>query len=530
MQPKNKNKHIAKLKFLKIGDQPKDSDHESVEMDDVSIQRQIDSMVTHDNIMPVSPESEGRDSTFIKTANFQQSKKFEKPVSNHQEKVASFQKEFTAPSFLQRVFSNKTENKQTPEVEVMSEQEIKMLPFSQYKADSNPNSFSSIFNKDHQEVFGIQRVFRKSIIFLILHLLSFGLLAFVGLNVFTLPLVFSVLIAISYVVITNIFYIIVADRSYVWLSLVGQAVLILITHAFVGLSFGRVTLVFTILVSLFTYFAYSELEKVQLSSRLFSISHITTESIRILITVIILVLSLGVFNKALSQGSENYVSEAFLDKSFILKNVVVGRYKTLSLNRYIMKGRFYIDGASVKSDLVKPSTGATFVFADFLTQNYRPSEAVLTEEKKNEILSGCDKKTVKNCDTLLVQERQVNLENWRKEAYSSLPYTIDTELTPARFELISKEYYINEVKKLNSDNANQAGSDITDTLSKYLIVPRSYIIPAFVALVLFILLTIIKPLLQLIVFWFTFVIWNILVWAGFAKINIEKVEAEIVSI
>jgi hypothetical protein len=530
MHQKNKNKHIAKLKFLKIGDQPKDYASDGVDIDDQSMQRQVDSMVTHDNIMPTSPDSDSGINIQSKASNFQQFKKFEKPVSSNQEKVTPFQKEFTMPSFLQKVFSTKTDDKKSVDVEVLSEQEVKMLPFSQYKPEANPNSFSSIFNKDHQEVFGIQRVFRKSIIFLILHLLSFGLLSFVGLNVFTLPILVSLIVAIGYVVITNIFYIIVADRSYVWLSLLGQAVLLLITHAFVGLSFGRVTLVFTILITLFTYFAYSELEKIQLSSRLFSISHITTESIRILITVIILVLSLGVFNKALSQGSENFINEAFLEKPFVLKNIVVGRYKTLSLNRYIMKGKFYIESNAVKSDLVKPASGATFVFADFLTQNYRPSELLLTEERKDEILNSCDKKVVKNCDSLLVQERQLNLENWRKEAYANLPYTLDTELTPARFELVSKEFYINEIKKLNSDNANQAGSDITDTLSKYLIVPRSYIIPAFVALVLFILLTLVKAILQLIIFWFTFIVWKILVWVGFAKINIEKVEAEIVSI
>ncbi|MEM1312860.1 MAG: hypothetical protein AAGF07_05365 [Patescibacteria group bacterium] len=282
---------------------------------------------------------------------------------------------------------------------------------------------------------------------------------------------------------------------------------------------------------MFTYYAYSELEKVQLSSRLFSISHITTESIRILITVVILVLSLGVFNKSLSQGSADYISEAFLDKPVILDNLVLGRYKNFSLNRYLMKGRFYLDSGKLRSDLVRPANKTTFVFSEFLTLNYRSSEIVLSEERQEQILADCDTTAVENCASLVDAEKQSNLDAWRKEAYGNLPFTLDTELTPTRFKAVTKQFYINEIEKFNSDSSNQSGSDITETLSRYLIVPRTYIVPAFLALILFILLTfIVKPILQLVSFWFTFLVWKILVWFGFAKINIERVEAEIVSI
>ena len=537
MHQKNKhNKHIAKLKYLKIGEMPKnqyiEDDHIDVQVPDRNYPPLEEST---DNVVAVDKQTQNTSNT----VSFEPNSFFNKNNQDVQLKTSGNQADNSdnsspMPSFLQKVFGSKDETVSTSAA-VESPKDLKMLPFSGAKTEVNPNSFSSIFNQDHQEIFGIQRVFKKSILFLILHLLSFGLLTFTSLNLFTLPLLWTVIVGIAYIVITNIFYIIVADRSYVWLSLTGQVVLLLITHAFVGLSFDKVTLVFALLITLFTYFAYGELEKVQLSSRLFSIAHITSESIRILLTVLILILSLGVFNKALSEGSENFVSEAFLSKPLILNNIVIGRYKNLSLNRYLMQGKFYVENNTVKSDSIRPATGTqSLTFADFLASNYRSSKdgTVVTEERSAQILGGCDKKTVKNCNTLVQKEKQDNLEVWRKEAYGNLPYTLETELTPLRFNEISKQYYVNEVKKLSSDSSANAAdkTDITDTLSKYVLVPRSYIFPAFIALLLFLALTLIKFLLRIFVFWATWISWKILVLTGFAKIEIEKVEAEIVSI
>jgi hypothetical protein len=509
MHQKDKNnKHIAKLKYLKIGETPKSQYLEDDNINEVEVSVEQN----HNSFFNKSPENVQLENPINQTNN----------NSN----------EPAVPGFLQKVFSSKDEpvDQTNLNIALQNPKDLKMLPFSQPKVEVNPNSFSSIFNKDHQEVFGVQRVFKKSVLFLVLHLLSFGLLAFTALNLFTLPIWWSIIIAMAYVVITNIFYIIVADRSYVWLSLTGQVILLLITQAFVGLSFDRVTLVFALLVTLFTYFAYGELEKVQLSSRLFSISHITSESIRILLTVVILVLCLGVFNKALSEGSENFISEAFLNKPFVVNDILIGKYKNLSLNRFVMQGRFYVDNNTVTSDSVSPSSGTNYTFADFLTANYRPGQDAMSADRKTQILNTCDKKTVKDCNTLVIQEKQTNLEGWRQEAYSNLPYTLDTVLTPAKFTEITKQFYVNEVKSLDASNTNSGSSDITDTLSKYLIVPRNYILPAFTALILFLLLTLIKFLLRLVTFWATYISWNILVLTGFAKIEIEKVEAEIVSI
>ncbi|MEM1312808.1 MAG: hypothetical protein AAGF07_05095, partial [Patescibacteria group bacterium] len=223
MHQNSKNKHIAKLKFLKIGDQSSASSSQASQTNSIeneskkkSIQSEIDSMVTHDE-SSVDKNNQDKSQVKGKSGFLDKFKKIKDPIQNKLDKSVSSVSEVKMPSFLQNIFPSKgVEENNSIEEEVIPEDDLKLLPFASSQQETNPNSISSIFNKDHQEVFGIQRVFRKSIIFLVLHLLSFSVLGFIGLNIFTLPILLTFLVSISYIVFTNIFYIIVADRSYVW--------------------------------------------------------------------------------------------------------------------------------------------------------------------------------------------------------------------------------------------------------------------------------------------------------------------------
>jgi len=524
MNPKNKSKHISKLKYVKIGDIPKKSNIESNDFkDSLVIEAQDDSYETHQ-------ESEKSDKV-EDSSNFVFQKKFQDKAEVTEPKANKF-----LPSFLHKILPSKKESKPENLETALPSSNLKLLPFSPSTEDSqqNPNSFSSIFNREHEEVYGIQRVFRKSSMFLIFQLVSFALLSFSSSSFFTLPLIWTIFVGIAYIVITNLFFIVVADRSYVWISLLGHAIITLITQAFVGLSFDRITLIFILLIVIFVYFAYAELEKVQLSSRLFSIAHITTEATRVMTTVLILVFCLGIFNKAVYQGNETFIKEAFLDKPLIMDNLIIGRYANASLNRALMKGRFSLENGVVKTNVARGSNTikVNALFSDFLTQNYRPGDTLLSEVERTDFLANCNSKTgTKVCDTQIEEEKSKRLEAWRIEAYGNLPYTLNTELTAPVFKEVTKQFYIDQIRAFNSNKDNRdSSSDLINSISGLLIIQRSYILPALIVLMIFLILSLLKPVLNWLVFIATLGAWNLLKLTGFTKIEVENVEAEIVSI
>ncbi len=517
---------ISKLQYLKMGN-GNDNDTNNSKTSSSSFNNKSSDRVAYS---VKSTESSSTQSS--NQLNPHSNKKIEYSSSPHESESG-----FNVPGFLRKAFvQDKDQSQDIAEKTIQPAVENgdqKFLPYTpEYNFGQEPvNNFSSVFNNDHQKVFGIQRVFKKSITFLILHFISFFLLVIASINLFNLNILLSLFVSVLYIAITNIFYIVVADKNYVYLNILAQGIILLIVHAFLGLSFDKITLLFTLISLILLYFAYNELEKIQLGSRLFSIAHITSESTRIISTVVILILCLGVFNKAIFVSPENFVLNSFLDKPLVLNDLVIGKYKNLSLNRFLMKGKFYTEAGVVKSDTVKPDKNRTnLLFSDFLTYNYKPQEEIVTQERQDELYANCDKKVVKNCDTLIDAEREKNLDAWRKEGYSNLPYTLNTELTPTRFQEITKQYYVNEIKRFSESNKKSEANDVVDNLSKWLIMPKTYILPAVIAVVLFILLSIIKPILQWLAYLAALLIWRILKWVGFARIDVEQVEAEIVSI
>jgi hypothetical protein len=412
------------------------------------------------------------------------------------------------PKFLEKINSSADSNESVSESRSLA----LASDFSRVQSrpnTPNPNSFSSIFNKDHEEISGIQRVFKKSISFLILSLFCFGGVTLAGVNLFSWSPWVTVFFALLFVPITNIFFIIVADRSYVWLALAGQLIILLLVNSFLGLGFDLITILFSLLIIFMTYLAYGELEKVQLGSRLFSISHITSESARILSTVLVLTICLGVFNSVISRGMENYFTENFLDNPFYYNNLIVGKIPQLSLNRLVV-GNF--------QEFNKENSQATF--RDFLVSNYRQGKSVITPAEQNEIINNCTETLgIDKCGNAVTIERDRRLDEFRKEAYPKLSFGLDQVLTKDKYEQVLRQHYLYVIKNFGS-NKN----------SNFLLIPPSYVLPALLTLILYLILTIIKPLFNWIVFVLTWLIWQILRVSGFAKIEVEAVEAEIVSI
>jgi hypothetical protein len=404
--------------------------------------------------------------------------------------------------------------------------------------DFNPNFLSSIFNQDKQEAGGIARVFRKSMIFLVAQLIAF--LAFITSSFFFFENpVLTIFFLVLSTAITSIFFIIVADRSYVWLVLLGQSLLLIIANSFLGLAFSPVTLVATLVSTLFYFLAYSELEKVQLSSRLFSISHITSESTRIILTATTLLLALGVFNSILWQGQRNgkdegskpFLGSVIFDNKLIVDNLFIGRTGTFSINQFLVGGDFFVETSGDKIMYQsKNKTGNKEIqatFGDFLENNYEFNDVLTIKEEQDFRATNCTDigSTSEACNLRLEQEIDKKVEQWRLKAYPDLPYSIKTPLTLSNYREINKAFYLNKIAELETEKVDSGFID-----ESLIIVPRKTIIPALVSLMLAVILFLTRFIFSWIVFIANWIIWRILLVSGFVQIDVETVEAEIISI
>jgi hypothetical protein len=416
------------------------------------------------------------------------------------------------------------------------------------------NSIGSIFSKDHEEVNGLRRVFKKSIVFLSLHIIFFLGLTLAGLNFFNINILFSLLALISYVAITNIFFIVVADRSYVFIGLLIEFILLILVNTIFGLAglgFHPITLAFTAIILLFTYLAYAELEKIQLSSRLFSISHITSESTRILLTIALLITSLGIFNSIKAEGSGDFVervifNSSFLGENFLMDTFILDASSRLTLNGYLMDGGFapgsttelpsstfsLADGAPIIYFDSTTLTSRNATFRDFLIENY-DNETLISEKDERQIRTNCPGSfDSQECDEAVVLRENEILEGFRADAYTNLEarglnLEFDSELNVQQFRELTKQHYQNRISDLESVEENQENSIIPTEL---LIVPIDSIIPAFVAVGVYIVLFLLKFLFSWASFILASITWSLLKLAGVVQIDIETVESEIVTI
>lgn len=373
-------------------------------------------------------------------------------------------------------------------------------------------SFSSVFNSDQSQTKGVKRVFQKSIFAMIFNLCAFGLLAFSGVSLFSIPVWLVAIFAISYVVSSHIFFIIVADRSYVWLSLVGSLILLLLVYGFIGQSFNPISLIFTFLTGLLIYLAYTELEKSQLSSRLFSVGQVTTEANRILATVTFLVLTLGLFNHLTSSGFDNFFRKEVLNNEYIFRSLILGDSDSrgFGLNRFVVNGSTkYGEG------------NTTATLANFLVDNYKDSKPVITEAEQNQIIQTCQIASIgAECGNAALEERNKRLDAWRKERYPTFNYPLSTIIDGPKYTELTKLYYSNIIRDFSQG----------DSSNSFVIIPRSQILPALVCILFFIILTFLRPIFAYLTYLFTLLMWQFLKTIGVVRIDVETVEAEIVSI
>jgi hypothetical protein len=542
---KNNKKDIAKLKYVKLnGANNLNKIGEEVSSKSNANQDKIEeinmSKPTYKKFEDEAPNKSEINSSKIKKAisvdNMKAAKEEEKDTVS---KIGSIN--FKLPKFLADRENQKKqiESLKNPETETSFGGN---LPFTQENFGNNPNSFTTIFKKDNDKINGFQRVFRKSVLFLILQLLSFFAISFVmitglGLNfasttgiILSMSIIFGLIIA--YAAVTSIFYIIVADRSYIWVSLCLQSLILIGIYALLGLGiFSPVTILFAFLIFILSYFAYLEIEKIQISTRFFSIGYVTSEALKILSTVAILTICLGIFNVVTIQSPKAFISKNLINNDGIYSSVVLGNsfpFNVISLNKIALNGDKYV----INNDGVVEAAGKTVDFRSFLLKNIKQS-ALLTEAEKKEIRTGCDTITEKECSTKLFIEQDKKLKTAIKaenSSYSSLSFGLDEVLDKKNFKDVLRAFYSDKVDDLNNQSATINEISYLRPFKQYIDPILPNIIQAAVAIAVFIILSFFKFLMNIltsILIWF---IWKIMLITGFAKIDVELVESEIVSI
>lgn len=417
-----------------------------------------------------------------------------------------------------------TEDTQEP-IKLLTSSEQPVHSSARNRQTTNLNSFSSIFNRDSASIAGVRRVFKKSLTMMVLSFLSFALLSFISLRLLSINLIWVVVLQVAFVTITNIFYIIVADRSYVLIGLGLQALIFLTAHSFLGQGFSVFTLAVLGVVILLIYLGYSEVEKTQLSSRLFSINHITAESVRMLNTASTLVLAIGMFNNILAVGSENFLRDQVFENQFLTDYIIIGDVLP-GLNRIFLDNVEQFKNADQTIKLAKlqeEDPESNLNFYTFLYHNYglKGEGAILSDREASDLRLDSTVNFKQEVERI-TRERA---EGFRQEVYKRLPYNLDTILTREKFKKVVEETYVYLVNKFEAGSNNS----LSEILSIPMI-PRNYILPGGLAIVVFTLSLAANYVLRYVISVVTGLVWFVLRKLDFARIDIENVEAEVVTI
>ena len=409
------------------------------------------------------------------------------------------------PSFLNRGFRQnqaKSEN--------LSQITSQNSKISQAPVNESHNSLTSIFTRDKDEIDNIKRVFRKSIVFLTVSLLSFGLSSLASSNFTLQSLLALVFTSFGFIALTNIFFIIVAHRTYVWLFLLGQFLILAITQFPYSTSLS--TLIVGLLTVMLTYLAYLDLEKVQLGSRLFSIPYIVGESTKILTTAIILIITLSAFNQIEAKGVDKFIGDSVLSIPIVLERAAIPLYQSN-----------YLKSANLDLSQDSQTTVKALICAERKLNCTPTNRTVLSVEEYAKIQNECKTNGTgeSGCEAIVEAAQTVVLNNYLNQDLPNLGLTLDSKLGGNNYQLALRQLIQNKIQ-------NFADPARLSFLPDY--IPAKAVVPFTVSLVIFILLSIFKFIFVWIGYIVTWILWKLLQITGFVRLDIEMVEAEIVGI
>jgi hypothetical protein len=204
-------------------------------------------------------------------------------------------------------------------------------------------------------------------------------------------------------------------------------------------------------------------------------------------------------------------------------------FNKANLNSLILTGKY-----TISENEEALLDGKTLTYRDFILKNYKSTDLGITEKEITETQQKecTDKITAKECQDKIKPLTDIKIKKYLSASvnYSQINLDLGDTLTTKTFKQILKSYYSDRI-----DSVTTQQNSIKDIvfLRGYtsLIEPiLPNIVQAIFSLTIFISLFIIKFLIHILTSVLVWLIWKFLLITGFAKIDIELVESEIVSI
>ena len=385
-----------------------------------------------------------------------------------------------------------------------------------YYQSANVKNIGNTLNKTFVDDKITKRVAVKCNIFLLISNLLFAGIVLSSLFIVDLNPLILFGVSLAYIAFTTIFYIITPLRKFVYYHL------IFIVFAFVALAiampflfekFSLIPIAAAIIACIIGLVAFKEVERSQLSSRLFFINEVSKSSVRVLEAFVIFSIVSVFLTSVMTMGAGNFVSKKIIGNDQIVNNIVLNNNATLS-NAFSNLGMLTFD--------------------DFVA-GYQNNEDELTY---GNLISYYTQENGYKIDTESVESTRESLTEYAQERHGKLLFGLDRELT--------KEVFVEAVKaetKYNIDNFGENNNSINgdstlDFIEQYSFVPNKFVVPAMLTLALLILLMVAKTAVN-IIGWITIsllglsfrsILWRLLKLTKVARIDIEEVESEVVSI
>jgi hypothetical protein len=230
-------------------------------------------------------------------------------------------------------------------------------------------------------------------------------------------------------------------------------------------------------------------------------------------------------------GSGNFLRREVFQNEFLVQNLIIGDTFP-GLNRIFLKGTTRFDNVDqlVQRGVWKPVDPESNVrLFNFIVLNYDSfsSEPIISPEEEADLKflpeSQADKKRQ---EIYRARAEEVN-----QTVFANLGYTLDDVLTSDKFKNVVRETYVYRVNRFE-----KASNSLLNSLSESIgnislnILPRQYIFPGIFALLVLFVSFALNYVLKFVIKITNAIAWFFLIKTDFARIDVEQVEAEIVTI
>jgi hypothetical protein len=342
-----------------------------------------------------------------------------------------------------------------------------------------------------------------------------------------------------YTVTSLLLFIVLSDKKILWLSLVLQMIIAILYSVFLGQGSSFVVIFGSLFNLFFGYVGYLDLEKHQLSSRIFTLGGIARDTNKTLTIISIITLTIILYSSIAGLGSKVFIQNYLLNSNSKVEELVVktGINKLLNssgLGPNPFDNYSYLDQKVIEQNDKKEKI--PLLFRSFLKSSYlyQKSKESLKSLEGSECLAKISLNPI-DCKYKLAINDEILLE-YRNFKYPSYSIELASELTKNDILALNRDYIADLLANFETVEIKPArGTEnaITDVLNKIAVLVKqmqSSFLPAIISVLVFILFYIIKQIAIWINFLLLYIVWNILLYFKFVKIQTETCEAEIISL